>query len=62
MQASWDCSQCGTCVKGCPEEALSLDDGTFTIDTGRCLGTACQRCVENCPEHRYVYSAFDIGQ
>ena len=61
MRASWDCSQCGTCVKGCPEEALSLDDGTFSIDTGRCLGTACQRCVENCPEHKYVYSAFDIA-
>ena len=60
MTASWVCSQCMTCVKGCPEHALGFDDGMFTIDTGRCLGTACQRCRENCPQHVYDYSAFRI--
>ena len=60
MTASWKCSGCMTCVKGCPEGALSLDEGTFTIDTGRCLGTACQRCRENCPERVYDYSAFRL--
>lgn len=60
MGASWECSGCGTCVRGCPEKALSMDDGGFTIDTGRCLGTACQRCVENCPSHVYRYTAFAL--
>ena len=60
MHTSWDCSQCMTCVRGCPEAALSFDEGEFRIDTGRCLGTACQRCVENCPEHVYKYSDFRI--
>jgi Fe-S-cluster-containing hydrogenase component 2 len=50
-----------TCVKGCPEGALSFDEGTFTIDTGRCLGTACPRCRENCPERVYDYSAFRLS-
>ena len=61
MTASWKCSGCMTCVKGCPEGALSFGDGTFTIDTGRCLGTACQRCRENCPERVYDYSAFRLS-
>lgn len=60
MTASWSCSGCGTCVRGCPEKALELENGTFTIRTGYCLGTACQRCQENCPEHKYDYSAFRI--
>ena len=47
-------------LEGCPEHALSFDDGTFRIDTGKCLGTACQRCKENCPQHVYDYSAFEI--
>ena len=61
MTASWECSRCMTCVRGCPERALSFDEDTFRIDTGRCLGTACQRCRENCPEHVYDYSAFRIS-
>lgn len=58
MGAAWDCSRCGRCVNGCPEKALRLDGDVFTIDTGRCLGTACQRCAENCPDGRFDYSAF----
>ncbi len=61
MTASWECSRCMTCVRGCPERALSFDEDTFRIDTGRCLGIACQRCRENCPEHVYDYSAFRIS-
>ena len=62
MTASWSCSRCGTCVRGCPEKALTLEDGVFRIRTGYCLGTACQRCQESCPEHKYDYSAFKISQ
>lgn len=60
MTASWGCSGCMTCVRGCPERALSLEDGIFSIDASRCLGTACERCSENCPEHRFDHSLFDV--
>ena len=60
MRASWDCSGCGTCARGCPEGALSMEGGTFTVDTSRCLGTACERCSENCPEGRFDHSAFAV--
>ena len=50
MHASWECSGCMTCVRSCPEDALVFEDGMFRIDTGRCLGTACCRCQEGCPE------------
>ena len=61
MTASWSCSRCGKCVKECPEKALSMDDGTFSIRTGYCLGTACQRCQEICPQHSYDYSAYRLS-
>lgn len=50
MHASWECSGCMTYVRSCPEDALVFEDGMFRIDTGRCLGTACCRCQEGCPE------------
>ena len=60
MTSKWDCSACGKCVNGCPEKALSLSDGVFSIRTGYCLGTSCQRCQENCPEHKFDYSSFKM--
>ena len=61
MTHSQDCSECMTCVKGCPEHALTFQDGVFSINTGRCLGTACNRCHENCPEKTFDYSAFIVS-
>ena len=60
MSASWDCSGCETCVRGCPEKALSMMEGVFTIDTSRCLGTACGRCSENCPDRVFDQSGFEL--
>lgn len=57
----WDCSECMACVRGCPEKALSFENGVFSIWTGYCLGTACLRCVENCPEKVFDYSRFSQG-
>ena len=59
MTSSWDCSRCGKCINGCPEDALDLRDGVFSIRTGYCLGTSCQRCQENCPERKFDYSSFE---
>ena len=58
MHAEWDCRRCMKCVEGCPEKALSYDDGRFSILTGRCLGTACRRCESNCPDGIYDYSKY----
>ncbi|MBO4502675.1 MAG: methylamine methyltransferase corrinoid protein reductive activase [Candidatus Methanomethylophilus sp.] len=58
MTASWECSRCGKCIRECPERALAMENGKFIIRTGYCLGTACQRCQENCPDKKYRYSDF----
>jgi methylamine methyltransferase corrinoid protein reductive activase len=58
--ATIKCSGCDTCVKGCPEEALSRECESFRINTARCLGTACRRCEERCPEKRFSISNFKL--
>lgn len=58
VYAEWDCSRCMKCVRGCPENALSYADGKFSINTGKCLGTACYRCEENCPEKVFDQKRF----
>lgn len=60
MRAEWSCSGCMACVRGCPERALHYRDGVFEIDTSRCLGTACGRCSDNCPEGRFDHSSFSL--
>ena len=62
MHASWECSGCMTCVRSCPEDALVFEDGMFRIDTGRCLGTACCRCQEGCPEKIFYQGSFSLGR
>ncbi|WP_243684900.1 hypothetical protein [Methanosarcina barkeri] len=58
--ATIKCSGCDTCVKGCPEEALSRECESFRINTARCLGTACRRCEERCPEKMFSISNFKL--
>ncbi len=62
MSEKHDCSRCMKCVRECPEKALSFDEDNeiFTINTGRCLGTACNRCQDNCPEKCFDYSKFTM--
>lgn len=40
------CRACGTCVKWCPAEAISLVDGRAVIDAAKCEG--CGECPVNC--------------
>ena len=55
------CIKCGKCVKECPEKALSMaEDGTFTVQTKKCLGTACYRCEMNCPQKVYKYNTLQL--
>ena len=42
------CSSCGTCVKNCPNAALSMVDKTPVADPEKCV--LCGYCTPNCPE------------
>jgi ferredoxin len=41
------CKGCGTCVKRCQMEAISLADSKAALDLNRCIG--CGLCVSTCP-------------
>jgi pyruvate formate lyase activating enzyme len=40
------CKRCGTCVKVCPVQAVTLSDDGVHIDRAKC--TLCEECVKNC--------------
>jgi uncharacterized Fe-S center protein len=40
------CVLCGTCITGCPANALCIDSGTITLDKDKCIG--CAACVALC--------------
>lgn len=40
------CKRCGTCVKVCPEQAVTLSNDGVHIDRVKC--TVCGKCVKNC--------------
>jgi ferredoxin len=42
------CKGCGTCVKICPNNALSLENGKAVVDHKLCL--LCGYCNPVCPE------------
>lgn len=47
---SWekeDCIMCGVCEKACRENAITIKDGTITMDEAKCNN--CGRCVKSCP-------------
>ncbi len=58
--ATIQCNGCDTCVKECQEEALSRKYESVRINTARCLGTACRRCEERCPEKKLSISNFKL--
>ncbi|MDR2866668.1 MAG: methylamine methyltransferase corrinoid protein reductive activase [Methanomassiliicoccaceae archaeon] len=56
------CKKCGTCVKECPEKALSMDpEGALRVRTKNCLGTACYRCQFSCPKKVYSYEKLALS-
>jgi methylamine methyltransferase corrinoid protein reductive activase len=44
------CISCGKCVKECPESAIQVNEAVITINSERCMGTACKRCEMICPK------------
>lgn len=42
------CVACGSCVKVCPMNAISINKGIFaTVDIDKCVG--CGKCAKTCP-------------
>jgi len=41
------CTGCGGCVEVCPSRAISLMNGTVTVDGALC--TQCEACIDACP-------------
>ncbi|HID94705.1 MAG TPA: DUF362 domain-containing protein [Candidatus Latescibacteria bacterium] len=42
------CTGCGTCVRVCPEQAVTLQKGLAVVDLDKCVG--CGQCAAECPE------------
>lgn len=47
------CTGCGGCMKWCPSDALSLNNGVISLDDSKCVG--CGECILSCQ-----FSVFDI--
>lgn len=43
------CTECGACVRECPQDALAIDGSRITLDHACCSGVACRRCERVCP-------------
>lgn len=42
------CVSCGTCIKACPLQAISVPDGiSAVVELNRCIG--CGLCARGCP-------------
>jgi len=50
------CTGCGSCIKWCPEDAISLVDGKALIDKKKCIG--CGECLAVC---KFNAVMFDWG-
>ena len=52
---AYGCIFCHKCEKSCPENAITIQesnpDNYIVIDSQRCLGSSCKRCITNCPKN-----------
>ncbi|MCL2295523.1 MAG: methylamine methyltransferase corrinoid protein reductive activase [Methanomassiliicoccaceae archaeon] len=59
------CTECGSCVEECPEDAISIvrkgEAAYGEIQSDRCAGTACRRCERICPEGVLKITPFSIA-
>lgn len=42
-----DCISCGICYEVCPEEAITLNRGSISVNLDKCI--LCERCAVHCP-------------
>ncbi len=52
------CTNCMTCMKNCPENAIVMENGVAKVKTDLCSGMACLRCELSCPEKVFKYGKF----
>lgn len=45
LERALNCINCGGCIGACPQGAISITDGKFTIDSEKC--TRCGKCLES---------------
>jgi pyruvate formate lyase activating enzyme len=53
------CARCGTCVKACPRQALTLGPERVEIDRAAC--DLCGKCVEACPRNALASDGRDMA-
>jgi Fe-S-cluster-containing hydrogenase component 2 len=53
------CTLCRDCIDGCPEEALSEENGIIDVDLDRCI--ACGTCVDTCKYNAIQLSLENSG-
>lgn len=51
------CTVCGTCMTGCPTDAISVAEMGAMIDQSLCSG--CGVCARNCPSEAIVEVAIE---
>lgn len=49
MTCQYGCLGFGNCVKKCPQNAISIQNGVAVVDRDSCVG--CTLCVEACPKN-----------
>jgi Dissimilatory sulfite reductase (desulfoviridin), alpha and beta subunits len=58
------CIFCHKCEKSCPENAISVRENTpsnfIVIDSQKCLGSSCKRCITNCPKNAVNHSILKV--
>ncbi len=55
-----ECTGCGTCVEGCPVDAIAMENEKAEIDMDECI--RCGKCHEVCPEHAVKHDSERIPQ
>ena len=59
LKASFEgCTNCMTCARSCPENALKMENGEATVRTDLCNGMGCLKCQLSCPEKVFKFGKF----
>jgi len=61
---AYGCIFCLKCEKSCPENAIEVlrkkPDNDIVIDSQKCLGSSCKRCIANCPQKAVNHSILRV--
>ncbi len=61
---AYGCIFCHKCEKSCPENAITVHksepDNYIVIDSQKCLGSSCKRCITNCPTNAVNHSILKV--